>query len=100
MARKRIAMGGVLHETSTFLPWPTTYADFEQGFGIYRGDEMFTRFRGANMCPGGFIEAGEQHGFELIPLLWGFAYPSGIIRRADYDRLKGEFFALLKQHES
>jgi microcystin degradation protein MlrC len=36
----RIAAGGILHETSTFLPWPTKLADFEQGFGLYRGDQI------------------------------------------------------------
>ena len=96
----RIATGGVLHETSTFLPSFTTMADFEQGFGIYRGDEIFARFRGANMCPGGFIEGAEAHGLELVPLIWGFAYPSGIIRRADYEQLKGEFLDRLRQHEA
>ena len=39
-----------------------------------------------NTC--GFIDAAAKHGFELIPLIWSFAYPSGVIRRADYDRLK------------
>lgn len=96
----RIATGGVLHETSTFLPSQTTLDDFAQGFGIYRGEEMFTRFRGANMCPGGFIAGAEAHGFELIPLLWGFAYPSGVIRRADYEQLQGEFLDRLRQCEA
>jgi microcystin degradation protein MlrC len=96
----RIATGGVLHETSTFLPSQTTVADFEQGFGIYRGTQIFDRFRGANMCPGGFIEGAEKHGFELVPLIWGFAYPSGVIRRADYEQLKTEFFTRLQEHEA
>ncbi|MBL8827494.1 MAG: M81 family metallopeptidase, partial [Planctomycetaceae bacterium] len=96
----RIATGGVLHETSTFLPSQTTVADFEQGFGIYRGPQIFERFRGANMCPGGFIDGAEKHGFELVPLLWGFAYPSGVIRRADYEQLKGELFAMLRDYEA
>lgn len=92
----RIACGGVSHETSTFLPTPTTFDDFVQGFGLYRGDEVMKRFRGANICTGGFIDAAAKHGFELIPLLWSFAYPSGVIRRADYDRLKGEFLDRLR----
>ena len=36
----RIAIGGVLHETSTFANTPTTLADFESGFGLYRGPEI------------------------------------------------------------
>ncbi|QDU25133.1 hypothetical protein ETAA8_01940 [Anatilimnocola aggregata] len=91
----RIAMGGVLHETSTFLPQPTTVADFSAGFGLYRGEEVRQRFSGANMCIGGFFDAAKSAGFEAIPLLWGFAYPSGVIARADYEQLKSEFLERL-----
>ena len=92
----RIAMGGILHETSTFLPQPTTRADFEQGFGLYRGEAIASRFRGANMCIGGFFDAAEAEGFEPAPLLWGFAYPSGVVARADYESLKAEFLERLQ----
>lgn len=91
----RIAAGGILHETSTFLPWPTKLADFEQGFGLYRGQAIPERFRGANMCIGGFFDAAEECGFEVLPTLWGFAYPSGVIARHDYETLKAEFIVRL-----
>lgn len=93
----RIAAGGISHETSTFAPTPTTLHDFEHGLGLYRGDEIVTRFRGTNNCTGGFITGAERHGYELLPLLWTFAYPGGLIRRADYDTLKNEFLDRLKQ---
>ncbi|MDX1945379.1 MAG: M81 family metallopeptidase [Pirellulaceae bacterium] len=92
----RVAVGGVLHETSTFLPLPTTVADFEQGFGLFRGTGVAERFRGANMCIGGFFDAAAAEGFTAVPLLWGFAYPSGIIRRADYESLKQEYLSRLQ----
>src|SRR5262245_51491385 len=86
----RVAVGGILHETSTFLPARTTAADFEHGFGVFRGDAMLARFRGANMCVGGFLAAADEERMTLVPLLWGFAYPSGVIRRLDYEELKRE----------
>ena len=92
----RIAVGGVLHETSTFLPFPTTLADFAAGFGVYRGDEIPGRFAGSNMCIGGFLDAAREHNFTAVPLLWGFAYPSGVIPRADYLSLRDEFLARLR----
>jgi microcystin degradation protein MlrC len=92
----RIACGGISHETSTFITQPTTIADFVGGFGLYRGEEIFKRFRGANMCTGGFIDGAAKHGFELVPLLWTFAYPSGPIARKDYETLKGELVERLK----
>jgi microcystin degradation protein MlrC len=87
----RIAIGGISHETTTFIETRTTLADFEHGFGLFRGREMIERFRGANMCTGGFLAGAEQFGFEPVPLLWTFAYPSGLIERRTYDTLKGEF---------
>jgi microcystin degradation protein MlrC len=92
----RIAMGGVLHETSTFLPQRTTVRDFEQGFGLFRGEQVRARFTGANMCIGGFFDAAASEGFEPLPLLWGFAYPSGIVAREAYDTLKAEFLERLQ----
>jgi microcystin degradation protein MlrC len=87
----RIAAGGISHETSTFAPTPTTLRDFESGLGLFRGGDIVERFRGSNNCTGGFIAGADRHRFELVPLLWTFAYPGGLIRRADYDTLKREF---------
>jgi microcystin degradation protein MlrC len=92
----RIAIGGVSHETTTFIERRTTLADFEHGFGLYRGQEVIERFRGANTCTGGFLEGAARFGFEPVPLLWTFAYPSGLIERRTYDTLKQEFLDRLK----
>jgi microcystin degradation protein MlrC len=91
----RIAIGGVSHETTTFIESRTTLADFEHGFGFYRGSEVVDRFRGANICTGGFLAGAERYGFQPLPLLWTFAYPSGLIERRTYDTLKAEFIERL-----
>jgi len=96
----RIAIGGISHETSSFATTPTTWESFRSGFGMYRGQEILARFRGSNICAGGFLDGAEKHHFEVVPLLWTFAYPSGLIVRADYERLKGEFLERLAQAES
>lgn len=97
----RIAIGGILHETATFIDRRTTLDDFVNGFGLYRGPAIVERFRGgANMCPGGFLQAAEELGFEVVPLLWTFAYPSGLVERATYEQLKGEFLNRLREAEA
>jgi microcystin degradation protein MlrC len=96
----RIATGGILHETSTFIPTPTTRREFENGFGMFRGPEVIEHFRGTNICTGGFIDGAAEHGFELVPLMWTFPYPSGLIRRADYDALKTEFLDRLRKADA
>jgi len=93
----RLVTGGISHETSTFAPTPTRLSDFEAGFGLFRGQAVIERFRGANSCTGGFIAGAERHGFELVPLLWTFAYPGGLIPRADYDALVRELIDRLTQ---
>jgi microcystin degradation protein MlrC len=87
----RIAIGGISHETSTFAPTPTTLREFANGLGLFRGEAIIERFRGTNNCTGGFIDGANRHGFDLVPLLWTFAYPGGLIRREDYEALKLEF---------
>lgn len=92
----RIAIGGISHETSTFAPLPTTLHDFAHGLGLFRGQDIVERFRGTNNCTGGFIAGAERHGYELVPLLWTFAYPGGLIVRRDYEALKNEFLERLR----
>lgn len=95
----RIALGGISHETSSFSRVRTRIADFASGFGLFRREEIIRRFTGSNICTGGFLEGAEIHGFEAVPLLWGFAYPSGLIVREDYESLKEELLDLLRQAE-
>ena len=96
----RIAIGGISHETSTFAQTKTTLREFETGFGLYRGEEILKRFRGANVCTGGFLDGAEKHGFEVVPLFWAFAYPSGLIVREDYEALKAELLDRLRADEA
>lgn len=95
--RPRIATGGILHETSTFAVDATTYRDFEQGLGIHRGREILEKFPGTNTCIGGFCDAADACELELVPLLWTFAYPSGLIDRDAYQALEDEFLLRLRQ---
>jgi microcystin degradation protein MlrC len=57
----RIITGAISHETSTFTPVPTTWADYRDHFGYLRGAEILEKFRGTNTPIGGFIEGAEAH---------------------------------------
>lgn len=96
----RIAAGGISHETSTFALEPTTMREFESGFGLFRGEEIFKRFTGSNICMGGFIDGAREHGFELVPLLWTFAYPGGLIPAETYNTLKEELLTRLREADA
>ena len=90
----RIATGCIGHETNTFSPTPTTLADFQQ-LGFYRGDEIPTAFAGTGTTTGGYLHKCDELGIELVPLLWAFAGPSGLVEQNAYDVLKQEFLERL-----
>lgn len=77
--RFRIAVGGFLHESNTFVPGRATLASFRSGGGypgMCFGDAVLTSLQGVNCGLWGFIEAaGSDH--ELVPLSWAVAVPSG-----------------------
>ncbi len=85
----RIITGGIVHETSTFTLVPTTWQSYHDRFYL-TGDDIITTFRGTNTPPGGFIEAAEAHGFELIPTLFAEAHPSGPTPRPIFDAMVDE----------
>jgi microcystin degradation protein MlrC len=96
----RIAMGGIIHETSTFVQTRTTRAEFESSEGTARGAAMLERFEGTNVCTGGFIEGARRFGFEPVPLLRANAWPGGLIPRADYEALREELCDRLRRADA
>ena len=93
----RIATGNIGHESSTFTPIATPYEAFtESSRGFHRGSEVLDAMRGTNTGCGGFIDGATAHGFELAPLLWTFAEPSGPVQVDAWKRLKAEFLERLE----
>ena len=76
--KPRVAYAQLSHETNVFSLIPTDLAAFEAA-GLRYGADIVTAERGTNTCIGGFIEAGEAAGFELIPILSVWATPSGMV---------------------
>ena len=93
----RIATGNISHESSFFTPIPTPYEAFAcSRRALFRGSEVIEGRRDTNTGCGGFIDAAEQHGFELVPLIWTFAQPSGPVEALAWRRLNGEFLERLE----
>lgn len=85
-ASPRVAIGGILHETHTFLGQPTTLADFELG-SLCRGQEIPHQMSGTRSSIGGMIEAASARGWQLLPTLYATAMPGGAVTRAAYQSL-------------
>ena len=84
----RIVTGTFSHETNTFSNIPTTMEEFAKQ-GIAHGDEIPRRFRGTNTIEAAFMDAAEEHGFELVWTVFGSAIPGGPVRRDAFEYFRG-----------
>lgn len=91
----RIAVGCIGHETNTFSPVPTSIDNFRKG-AYYVGEEIIPAFNQTSTIMGGFMDAAKKLDLQLVPLLWTFATPSGMVEQMGYEALKTEFLMLLR----
>lgn len=95
----RIAIAGFHHETNTFSPTPATLADFETADGwppLSRGPALLANLPGNNIPIAGFMAEAQARGWELMPLLWCSAQPSGAVEEAAFETIAGMILDDLK----
>ncbi|MDQ2065906.1 M81 family metallopeptidase [Xinfangfangia sp. CPCC 101601] len=98
MSKLRIAIGGIQHETNSFAPVLTRYADFDSTGSsppILRGEALLAH-DGAGAL-GGILRALRQSDAQILPLIWAEAQPGGIIERTAFDALTEGLFEALDQ---
>ena len=79
-----------MHETNTFQPRKTTYADFAEAGDpppLVRGAEVLTRFDGMNQSIVGALEVLRPTGATLLPLLWTSTTPAGYVTEDAFERI-------------
>jgi microcystin degradation protein MlrC len=94
----RIAVGGFLHESHSFAPRPTTYADFLQPGGLppfTAGESLVAALRPRSIPLAGAITVAEEAGVSLVPLAWGFANPAGPVQDEAFERIAARICAPL-----
>lgn len=93
MARgHRIAIGGFLHETNTFVSSRADIAAFQSGGGypgLCFGQQVLEVLYGVNCGLSGFISAARAEN-ELVPLAWAVAVPSGPVTSDAYNTITGK----------
>src|SRR5438105_2703224 len=72
----RIGLGGIFHESNTFVPRRTTLADYEAA-RLYTGDEMIAPLEGTDTEIAGFLAGAREARFEAVPTFYAWAWPSG-----------------------
>jgi microcystin degradation protein MlrC len=80
---KRIAVGGIVHETNTFAPQHTPLEAFSRS----EGAGMIERWRGTHSSLGGALRGLDDAGCVAVPLLYATAMPSGLVTREAYAAL-------------
>ena len=86
----RIAIGGFLHESHSFAPLPTGWAEFRTpgGFPAYhRGPGLFDVLRPTSAPAAGALAVAEAQGVDLVPLSWCFANPAGPVTEEAFERI-------------
>ena len=81
----RIAVGGIEHESSSFIPQPTPLTAFDNQS---RSADELRKLGEANDVINGLVCGARNTGMELVPLYWGFANSGGLCTRKTYDTLK------------
>lgn len=86
---RRILIGGLFHETHTFLEEITG----PEAVRIRRGAELPAR-RGDGSTMDGFLTVAERNGWALVPTLEASAMPSGTLDHAIFEDFWTEFAAV------
>ena len=92
MKKPKVAVGGFLHETNTFVSGRAGAKEFADGGGlptISFGAEVITNMSGANCALASFIECADEH-CDLVPLCWASAAPSGPVTDEIFERVWAE----------
>ncbi len=92
----RVAIGGILHETHTFMEKGTTLADFAAQ-SLHYGDGLLSSMRGARSGIGGMIDRALEYDWQLLPTLYAAAMPAGVVTEAAYRKLLSELRNRLAQ---
>src|ERR1051326_400144 len=81
MARPKLVLGMMMHETNTFSPVPTPLASFRP----LQGEAAIAEFTDTNTQLGGFLDVARRAGADIVVPVAGGAHPSGYVEKAAYE---------------
>jgi len=97
----RIAVGGFMHETNTFVPTPTTWDEFVRAGPwptVTEGEAIRSVFhRGLNLSIAHFMDKAEAAGHAIVPLAWAAAQPAGRVTDDAFERMSAKLIAGLER---
>ena len=81
MARRKIVIASMMHETNTFSPLSTTIESFRP----LSGEAAIAEFKDTNTQLGGFLDVAQRMGADVVVPLAAGAHPSGHVERRAYE---------------
>ncbi len=93
----RVAIAELKQETNTFVPRPTTLADFD-AWHHWRGDDLMSGLGETNTEIAGFLDVLGNAGIEPMPIVATFAMSGGKVTTAAYETLLDELLFGLREH--
>ncbi|TMJ49517.1 MAG: M81 family metallopeptidase [Alphaproteobacteria bacterium] len=96
----RVAVGGFMHETNTFVTVPTIWDDFVRAGPwptVTQGEAIRSVFRGLNLGIAHFMEKAQAAGHAIVPSAWAGAQPGGRVTDDAFERMVGKLIPALER---
>ena len=97
----RIAVGGFMHESNSFVPGHTDYDKYASGTTdrppLSRGNELFERLSDISCSSAGFFRVAREAGHELVPTVWASTLAGPQVTDDAYERIAGELVGALSR---
>jgi microcystin degradation protein MlrC len=87
----KIAIGSIMHESNSFNAEPTTLADF------HMREATLSAWATGNSEVAGFVEEGQQRGFDLIPTIYAAAAPRGPVASGAFEELTARLIQSMRE---
>src|SRR5215470_9503827 len=81
MARLKLVLAMMMHETNTFSPVRTPLSSFRP----LSGEGAVAEFKDTNTQLGGFLDVAQRAGAEIVLPVAGGAHPSGYVEKSAYE---------------
>lgn len=97
---KRVAIGGMRHETNTFAPTPAdvaAFAELSAEDSPLEGEALLHRLAGVNIPVQGALDQLRSLGHDCVPLVWAAASPSAHVTEAAFELYMGRLIERLRQ---
>jgi microcystin degradation protein MlrC len=95
---KRVMIGCFQHETNMFNPKPTDLAEFKIRDLLF-GDEIISKRRNTGTEVGGFIDVLSKNNCGIVPSVYAFAMPAGLVTTEAMDTILGSMLDTLDRFQ-